>query len=69
MAGEIVAVGSAVNRFSVGQRVCANFLLDHIAGANTPAANDTAKGALIDGVLTEYRILPEHVCFSPHLSQ
>lgn len=60
-AAEIVAVGSDVTRFRVGDRVCANFALDHIAGDPTPEIGATAQGGAIDGGLTEYRVYPQHV--------
>lgn len=32
MAGEILAVGDAVSDWKVGDRVCANFSIDHVYG-------------------------------------
>lgn len=61
MAGSVVAVGADVKKFSIGQRVSANFCLDHIAGDITEEGNASALGAGRDGVLTEYRLFPEHV--------
>ncbi|KAJ6625117.1 NAD-P-binding protein [Mycena sp. CBHHK59/15] len=48
MAGEIVAIGSEVTNFSVGERVCANFAM--------PAFIFGDLGAETDGVLCEYKI-------------
>ncbi|EMD30916.1 hypothetical protein CERSUDRAFT_120256 [Gelatoporia subvermispora B] len=70
MAGEIVAVGDAVKDWAVGDRVCANFATDHIFGDVNAEIKATGLGAPIDGVLTEYKILPAHclVRIPEHLS-
>ena len=60
MAGEIVAVGAEVKGWSVGDRVCANFATDHIFGDATEEVKATCLGAPVDGVLTEYKVLPAH---------
>ncbi|KAJ7439493.1 NAD-P-binding protein [Mycena latifolia] len=64
MAGEIVAVGSAVTAFSVGDRVCANFAM--------PGFIFGDLGAEIDGVLCEYKLFdadPQRlVKFPDHLT-
>lgn len=62
MAGEIVAIGEEVKGWKQGNRVCANFTIDHIYGDLNPAIQRTALGGAIHGVLTEYRIFPAHVC-------
>jgi len=69
-AGEIVAVGEAVSDWKVGDRVCANFWLDHVWGKFEPRYMEKALGAAVDGVLTEYRTFPEHslVKIPEHLS-
>ena len=61
MAGEIVALGADVGGWAVGERVCANFSTDHIFGEVTAEIKATGLGAPIDGVLTEYKVLPAHV--------
>ncbi len=61
MAGEVVAIGEDVKKWQVGDRVTSNFTLDHIAGDITPAVQKTALGGLLDGVLSEYKLFPEHV--------
>ena len=61
MAGEIVAVGEAVKDWNVGDRVSSNFALDHIFGDVTEEFMLSTLGAPIDGVLTEYKVLPAHV--------
>ncbi|RPD77235.1 NAD(P)-binding protein [Lentinus tigrinus ALCF2SS1-7] len=60
MAGEIIAVGEEVKGWKVGDRVCANFAVDHIFGDATEEIKMTGLGAPIDGVLTEYKVLPAH---------
>ncbi len=59
-AGEIVAVGADVTRFSVGQRVAVNFFRDWVAGDIRAAYHDGAYGGTIDGLLTEQIAAPEH---------
>ena len=61
MAGEIVAVGEDVTGWRAGDRVCANFAVDHIAGDITDEIRASGLGAPIDGVLTQFKILPAHV--------
>lgn len=63
MAGEIVALGSELShgKWNVGDRVCANFALEHLHGQSTPESVKTALGAPIDGVLREYIAVPAHV--------
>ncbi|KAJ7734746.1 NAD(P)-binding protein [Mycena maculata] len=64
MAGEIVAVGSSVTNFSVGDRVCANFAM--------PGFTFGDLGAEIDGVLTQFKVFdadPQRlVKFPDHLT-
>ena len=64
MAGEILAVGDDVKGWTPGDRVCSNFALDHVFGDVTAEIKATGLGAPIDGVLTEYKILPAHVSYS-----
>ncbi|KII83921.1 hypothetical protein PLICRDRAFT_46689 [Plicaturopsis crispa FD-325 SS-3] len=62
-AGEIVELGSdlaAAGKWATGDRVCANFALDHVHGDTTEAIKKTALGAPVDGVLAEYRTFPVH---------
>ncbi|EPQ55973.1 NAD P-binding protein [Gloeophyllum trabeum ATCC 11539] len=70
MAGEIIAVGADVAGFKKGDRVCANFALDHVYGDVNEQIKNTGLGAPIDGVLTEYRNFPAHslVHIPAHLS-
>ncbi|KAL1943207.1 hypothetical protein VTO73DRAFT_4282 [Trametes versicolor] len=70
LAGEIVALGTEVVGWRVGDRVCSNFATDHIFGDATAEHRATALGAPIDGVLAEYKVLPAHalVRVPEHLS-
>src|SRR6202011_4461546 len=52
-AGEVVAVGSAVRKFKVGDRVAACFFQGWSAGAFKAEMHRTALGGSIDGVLVE----------------
>lgn len=62
MAGEVLAVGKdAGSEWKKGDRVCANFLADHIAGETTLEILNTAHGGSIQGVLTQYRSFRSHV--------
>ncbi|OSD00032.1 NAD-P-binding protein [Trametes coccinea BRFM310] len=70
MAGEIIALGDEVKGWKVGERVSSNFAVDHIYGDVTEEIKATGLGAPIDGVLTEYKIVPAHalVRIPEHLS-
>jgi len=59
-AGEVVAVGSAVTKFKEGDRVCSTLLQSWISGSITPADHASALGGARDGMLCQYRALPEH---------
>jgi len=58
-AGEIVAVGSAVRRLRVGDRVVAAFFQAWISGPMTRAAFASALGGGMDGMLSRYVTLNE----------
>jgi len=58
-AGEVVAVGSAVSQFQVGDRVCSTLLQSWQRGDIQPADHASALGGAVDGMLCEYRALPE----------
>ncbi|RDX47683.1 NAD(P)-binding protein [Lentinus brumalis] len=60
LAGELIAVGEDVKGWKFGERICSNFATDHIYGDPTEEIEDTSLGGPIDGVLTEYKILPAH---------
>ena len=58
-AGEVVAVGSAVTQFKVGDRVAACFFQGWPAGRFKAEMHRTALGGSIDGVLAEQAKFPE----------
>ncbi|KAF7791558.1 hypothetical protein EIP86_002574 [Pleurotus ostreatoroseus] len=60
-AGEVVAIGEDVRKWKVGDRVAANFALDHISGDTSVEIQHTMLGGGVDGVLTEYQVFPEYV--------
>ncbi|KAK0479180.1 hypothetical protein IW261DRAFT_1564541 [Armillaria novae-zelandiae] len=70
MAGEVVTIGSDVTNWSVGDRVCSNFSMDHLDGDVDAEIVKTALGGGQHGVLTEYRVFPDHslVKIPEHLS-
>ncbi len=61
MAGEIVAIGEAVTGWKTGDRICANFTRDHVYGDIDGDISQTTLGGPVQGVLTQYRVLPAHV--------
>ncbi len=67
MAGEIGAVGEDVKGWQVGDRVSASFFTDHIFGEMSDEAMETCLGGPIDGVLTEYKVLPARVSLAAQL--
>lgn len=61
LAGEIVALGVDVTGWRVGDRVCSATSMDYAFGDVTNEAVAATLGGLIDGTLTEYKVLPAHV--------
>jgi len=60
-AGEVVAVGSGVTRWKVGDRVMANFFPHWVDGELNDAHHVSALGGFgADGMLCEEKVLPEH---------
>ena len=57
-AGEVIACGTAVTAFKVGDRVVAPFFLDWQEGPPTAAAAASALGGAVDGTLTTYQVFP-----------
>ena len=57
-AGEIVAVGTGVTRFDIGDRVAANFFLNWLDGEVRGTVHDSALGGAVDGMLAEYVVVP-----------
>lgn len=59
-AGEVVEVGEGVTLFKKSDRVAANFALKHLKGSSpTVAETKTALGGAAQGMLTQYKIIPE----------
>lgn len=58
-AGEVVEVGSGVNRFRLGNRVAASFFPHWIDGGPAPAKTRNALGGDIDGMLAQEVVLHE----------
>ena len=71
-AGEVVAIGAAVTRVQVGDRVAGIFFQDWLAGKLTRDKIKSALGGAIDGMLAEYVVLnqagvvqlPEHLSYA-----
>lgn len=61
MAGEVIAVGSDVSEWKVGDRVCANFSPEHLHGDATPLTGKAELGGASDGVLTQYKAFKPYV--------
>lgn len=59
-AGIVEEVGAGASRFKSGDRVMNAFLPDWPGGEPNEARLSGAFGGLVDGVLTEYRVFPEH---------
>ncbi|KAF5861441.1 hypothetical protein ETB97_012920 [Aspergillus alliaceus] len=60
MCGVITDVGVDVTAWKVGDRVLSTFLPDHQTGQVTEKELSRGLGLPLDGVLTEYRVFPEH---------
>lgn len=69
-AGEVIALGPGTSRFRVGDRVAGTFFADWTGGRRTPAANASARGWAIDGMLSEMVVSHENglVAIPEHLS-
>lgn len=69
-AGDVVAVGSAVTRFKLGDRVAANFFQNWVSGRPPADVAASALGGSLDGMLTHYITLNEQglVMLPPDLS-
>ena len=59
-AGVVEAAGADVRSFAAGDRVIGSFFENWIGGEPSAAKMHGALGGSLDGVLTEYRIFPEH---------
>ena len=69
-AGEVEAVGPGTTLFKAGDRVCPIFCQSWLGGALTVANSAAALGGTLDGVLSDYVVLPETglVTIPDHLS-
>src|SRR5688572_4834942 len=69
-AGDVIAVGTKVQRFKKGDRVAATFFQEWIEGRPSAAALGSALGGPIDGMLSQYVTLHENglVGIPKHLS-
>ncbi|KAH8755370.1 hypothetical protein F5883DRAFT_178627 [Diaporthe sp. PMI_573] len=59
-AGSVLAVGTKVTEFSVGDKVCTLFNELHQTNPITPEAVDSGLGGAVDGTLRQYAVFPEH---------
>jgi NADPH:quinone reductase-like Zn-dependent oxidoreductase len=68
--GEVVAVGNAVTRFRVGNRVCGTFFRGWIDGRTPPGPVVSLGAPPADGVLADLAVFHEQdtVAVPPHLS-
>jgi NADPH:quinone reductase-like Zn-dependent oxidoreductase len=57
--GEVIAVGDAVQRAKVGDRVAGIFRQKWVAGKSTPVIRQSTLGGPLDGLLQEYVVLHE----------
>ena len=69
-AGEVIATGSGVTRFKVGDRVMSSFFQNWVSGTYTRSVGKSALGGSINGVLTSARTFEERglVPIPAHLS-
>lgn len=69
-AGDVIAVGSDVTAVKVGDRVTGSVFPDWIAGPLTQEIFDRSLGGPIDGMLSDYVVLPERavIPYPEHLS-
>ena len=58
-AGEVTAIGNAVSRFKVGDRVAGIFFQSWISGYPSPQVTDSALGGSVDGMMSQYVTLNE----------
>jgi NADPH:quinone reductase-like Zn-dependent oxidoreductase len=59
-AGVVEAVGAGVTRFKTGDRAINGFFPNWLAGEANEQKFSGAPGGQVDGVLSEYRVFPQH---------
>lgn len=59
-AGKVLAVGSKVTDFALGDRVCTLFNELHQTNPITPEAVASGLGGAVDGTLRKYAVFPDH---------
>lgn len=59
-AGNVLAIGSRVNEFEVGDKVCTLFNELHTAGPMTPRIVASGLGGAFEGTLRQYGVFPQH---------
>jgi NADPH:quinone reductase-like Zn-dependent oxidoreductase len=59
-AGRVLAVGSMVTEFAIGDNVCTLFNELHQKNPITPEAVGSGLGGAVDGTLREYGVFPDH---------
>lgn len=69
-AGEVLSVGEGVRRFEPGDRVASLFFRDWQGGPFTPEVRSSDLGGNLDGMLSEYVVMPENalIHIPEHLS-
>lgn len=69
-AGEVVQIGQGVTKWKIGDRVAGNFFSDWLSGGMKVSYHSSALGGTKDGMLTEFKVLPENsiVKIPDHLS-
>jgi len=60
MCAEVVALGSNVLSWKAGDRVMGTFCQDHLTGQIQAQQMGSGLGLPLDGVLQDYRVVPEH---------
>ncbi|MFO0575474.1 MAG: NAD(P)-dependent alcohol dehydrogenase [Polyangia bacterium] len=59
-AGEVLGTGPGANRFRIGERVVAHYVVDWISGEATEETTRRRLGGPLDGTFAELVVVPEH---------